>query len=55
MDRSVPPPLFESRRLVVYVPVRLRGAEDFVQDGSGLTPGGQREREHQLIGSRPFQ
>jgi ribosome biogenesis GTPase len=36
------------------VPVRLRGAQDLVQHGRGVIPGGQREREHQLIGLRPF-
>jgi phenylpyruvate tautomerase PptA (4-oxalocrotonate tautomerase family) len=47
-------PSFDSRRLVLSVPVRLRGAQDFAQDRRGISPSGQREGEHQLIGLGPF-
>jgi hypothetical protein len=45
--------VFDGRRLVLCVPVRLRSAEDLVQNRRGVVPGGQSEREHQLIGLRP--
>ncbi len=37
---------FDSCRLVFAVPVWLGGAEDLIQHGRGINPGGQSEREH---------
>ena len=43
----------DSRRFAVCMPLRLRRAQDLVQNGRGVSPGGQGQVEHQLIGLRP--
>ena len=44
---------FGSRKLAVCMPLRLGGAQDFVQNGRGVSPGGQGQVEHQSMGLRP--